>query len=247
MPSESVSGYVTNRRVAREHMDDPQASVEDIDEALRFIRIVNRRLGGTSAALTHLKHWSKSWPRNDSQSIRILDIGTGSADIPLAIANWARKSNHRVKITAVDLHPVTLQCARQFIGARDDIELVQADALKLMDRFKPGEFEYVHTGMFLHHLDDTHLLTVLAIMDRLATRGMIWNDLLRGWIGRAGVRLSTLRAPPRVRHDAVVSIDAGFTRSEALDLARRAGWTNPRFHRHLLHRFTLVSEKMLGT
>src|SRR5436190_21262401 len=122
---------LTHRRLSREHMDDPSATREEIHEALRFIRIVNRHLGGTAAALSHFRQWARAWPA--SEMIRILDIGAGSADIPLAIAQWAQRNRHPVHITAVDLHPVTLELARQHIGGRVDIQLVQADALKLTD------------------------------------------------------------------------------------------------------------------
>lgn len=255
----SGEGYLTGRQLSREHMDDPQATAHDVDEALQFIRIVNRRLGGTGAALRQFKRWARTWPISSDRSIphpaatspeerviNILDIGTGSADIPLAIAEWAESNGHRVMITAVDLHPVTLELAKQHVGERTDIQLIQADALRLMDRFAPRSFNYVHAGMFLHHLDDVQALTVLTIMDRLATRGMIWNDLLRGWIGRVGVRLATLRAPALVRHDAVVSVEAGFTRVESLALTERAGWRKLQFRRHLFHRFTVISEKPIG-
>src|SRR5438552_17517024 len=93
-----------HRRLSREHMDDPRATREELDEALRFIRIVNARLGGTAAALWHFKRWAQSWATSPHQTIRILDIGAGSADIPLAIAQWAERNDHRVHITAVDLH-----------------------------------------------------------------------------------------------------------------------------------------------
>ena len=243
MPSTSSGDYLTKRRLSHEHMDDPQATVADIDEALRFIRIVNHRLGGVAAALSQFQRWAKRWPPSSDSPIRVLDVGTGSADIPLAIAQWAQLNHHHVKITAIDLHPVTIQCARAYIGERNDIELVQADALRLMDRFAAQSFHYAHAGMFIHHLDDIQAMTVLRIMDRLATRGLIWNDLIRGWIGRLGSRLTTLRAPPKVRHDALVSVDAGFTRAEAINLAHRAGWSRLKYRRRLFHRFTLVSEK----
>lgn len=233
---------LTRRRISAEHMDDPQAGRGQMTEALQFIRIVNRRLGGTTAAIGHLKKWSRHWRRDEI--LRIIDIGTGSADIPLAIANWAKGAGWNVRITAVDLHPVTVQLAREFIGARDDIEIVQADALKLMERFSPGSFDYAHAGMFLHHLQDIDAMTVLRIMDRLSRRGMIWNDLVRGWAGRVGVRAMMLGrgAHEHVRHDAIVSVEAGFTRREAMDLASRVGWQRIKYRRYLLHRFTLTGE-----
>jgi hypothetical protein len=232
---------LTKRRLSREHMDDPDVGRDDQAQALRFIRMVNRRLGGSSTVITELEKWSINWKPN--QVINILDIGTGSADIPVAIANWAAANNHRVHITAVDLHPVTLELAREYIGMRENIELVQADALRLMERFQAGQFDYVHAGMFLHHLNDVEVMTVLRIMDRLASRALIWNDLVRSWIGKLGVRVLTLAAPPLVKHDAIVSIDAGYTRREALDLAHRAGLVKVHYRQHLAARFTLTAVK----
>jgi hypothetical protein len=232
---------LTRRTLVAERMDDPDAPLEELAEALAFIRTVNRRLGGARAAIGHLQRWSARWPRG--QVIRVLDLGTGSADIPLAMVRWAERAGWRLHVVAVDRHPGTLAVARLHVGDRSDIELVQADAGDLMDRFEPRSFDYVHAGMFLHHLSDVQVLTTLTIMDRLRRRGLIWNDLIRGVAGRIGIAVLTLGSPEMVRHDARVSVAAGFTRRETLDLATRAGLERPQFHRHLLYRFTLVSEK----
>jgi SAM-dependent methyltransferase len=235
--------YLTGRKLSREGMDDPRADRGELDASLRYLRWINRRLGGASAAIAALEHSARDWPNN--RAIRMLDVGTGSADIPLAIADWAKRRGRRVNITAIDAHPVTVELARQFIGRRDDIAIMHADALSLTDIFEPGEFDFAHAGLFLHHLDDVQVITVLRMMDRLTTRGLIWNDLLRGWIAKIGVRLATLgpSVPNMVKHDALVSVDAGFTRREALDLARRAGWTNMGYRSRLFYRFTLASSK----
>ena len=232
---------LTARQHTPELMDDPNVDRADLEASLRFIRMVNRRLGGVAATLNHLKRWAATWSAD--RTIRILDVGTGSADIPLAIANWASTSQHRVHITAIDLHETTLSVAREQVGNRSDIELVQADARNLMDIFEPRTFEYAHAGMFLHHLSDIEVMTVLRIMDRLTTRGMIWNDLVRGPIETLAVRLLTLRAPAMVKHDGVISVAAGFTRREVLEVAKRVGLEKPKYHRHVFGRFTLVSEK----
>jgi len=222
-------------------MDDPNVDRADLEASLRFIRTVNRRLGGVAAVLNHLKRWSADWP--DDRTIRILDVGTGSADIPLAIANWASTSQHQVHITAVDLHETTLSIAQVHVGNRSDIELVQADARNLMDEYEPDSFDYVHAGTFLSRLSDIEVMTVLRIMDRLSARGLIWSDFVRGPIAKLAVRLLAMRARAIVTQDAVASVAAGFTRREALELSKRVGLEKPKYHRHLLGRFTLVSEK----
>ncbi len=97
--------------------------------------------------------------------------------------------------------------------------------------------------MFLHHLDDIEVLTVLRLMDRLTVRGLIWNDLVRGPVEKLTVRLLTATAPAVARHDAIVSVAAGFTKREVLGLAQRVGLHEPRYYKHLFGRFTLVSGK----
>jgi hypothetical protein len=110
--------------------------------------------------------------------------------------------------------------------------------------FPPSSFHVVHASLFLHHLPDIEVLTVLAQLDRLATRAVVWSDLVRSPLCRALVHAATLHAPAIVKHDARVSERAAFTRREALDLARRAGLTRPRYTRSpLLYRFTLTHEK----
>ena len=235
----------TGRRHEPELMDDPAVDRGGLDRSLRFIRAVNRRLGGTRAALGHLRRWMVDRP--SGEVVRILDVGTGSADIPLAIVRWARDRGRRVSVTAIDAHPTTLELAREHVGGIPDIELVCADARRLMDRFQPGDFDYAHAGMFLHHLDDIEVMTVLRVMDRLTTRGLIWNDLLRGPVEAVAVRLLTLGAPAMARHDGIVSVAAGFQRREALDLATRVGLPNVRYRRHFFGRFTLVSTKQRNT
>jgi ubiquinone/menaquinone biosynthesis C-methylase UbiE len=262
---------LTGRAHTPEFMDDPAIGRDELREHLRFIRMVNRHLGGTSAALRHFRRWSRSWPRSwaaasthpvgkENVPIRILDVGTGSADIPLAIARWARQAGFEVRITAVDLHPLTVELAREHVSStwRDvsshsggaapgapepPIQVIQLDAMKLMDQFKPGSFDYAHAGMFLHHLDDIEVVTMLRMMDRLTTRGVIWNDLTRDIVSRVGVRLLAMTSPPKLRHDAIVSVAKGFTRREAIDLASRAGLPKLQFQRHLFGRFTLTSQK----
>ncbi|MFG0283702.1 MAG: methyltransferase [Phycisphaerales bacterium JB039] len=234
------------RLVTPEMMDDPEARPEDLQRSLAFIRIVNSRLGGVHALLTRLRRWSARWPR--SRPIRLLDVGTGSADIPAAAAEWAARAGHDLQITAVDLHPATLAAAADYLDtrpeARQRIQLEQHDALRLMDRFQPGAFDYAHAGMFLHHLPEIEVLTVLRIMDRLASAGVIWNDLLRSRLVLAATKFLTARQPEMVRHDACASVQAGFRAREALDIARRVGLDYCTVRANLLQgRFVVAGEK----
>lgn len=237
------------RTLTPELIDDPEVADDELRESLAFIRAVNRRLGGSEAVVSRLRQWSARWPRGEP--IHLIDVGTGSADIPLACVRWAREAGHDLRVTAVDVHPKTLAAARDHIAEAPDaseaaerIELVQADARRLMDLYEPRQFHYAHAGMFLHHLPEIEVLTVLRIMHRLASAGIIWNDLLRSPMVYAVTHLMTARMPEMVRHDARVSIQAAFNKRDAKDIARRVGldYCDIKVHR-LQGRIVVAGEK----
>lgn len=233
------------RVMTPELMDEPDADRAELARSLAFIRRVNARLGGTAALVSSLRRWSRRWPRD--RPVTLVDLGTGSADIPAAAVAWARGAGFDLRVTAVDAHPVTLALAREHVeraGAADAVDLVECDARDLVDRFGVDRFDYAHAGMFLHHFDDVEVLTLLRSMERVSRAGLVWNDLLRSGWSWLGVRALTVGAAPMVRHDARVSVDKGFTASEVRGIAQRLGlgWarcaTSP-----LLGRFTLAGER----
>lgn len=235
-------------RPGPELMDDPAIPRAELDEALGFIRTVNRRLGGAAALLEHLKRWSRKWPKAGQGPVTLLDIATGSADIPIAAVRWAKSAGFDLRVTGIDIHDTTLDLAREHLARYPDeaknIVIEKADALRLMDRFSPQSFDYVHAGMFLHHLPDLEVMTVLRIMDRLARTGIIWNDLVRSHTALAGIRVLTLTAPPIVKHDAIASVKAGFSRAEVQDMARRLELNYAKYHQNFFaQRFTLAGER----
>jgi len=233
------------RALTPELMDEPGTSRADLDVSLRFIRFVNRRLGGTASLLRCLRAWSRRWPRD--RPVTLLDLGTGSADIPVAARKWAREAGFDLRITAVDAHATTLDLAREHVeraGEADGIELVEADALRLADRYRDGEFDYVHAGMFLHHFPEIEVLTLLRIMDRLARAGIVWNDLLRTRLAMAGIHVLTWGQPDIVQHDARVSVRKGFTMREVRDYRTRLDLRYAKARMSILgQRFTLAGER----
>ena len=200
--------------------------------------------------MSHLEAWVPRLPRGES--VTLLDLGTGSADLPVAAIRWASASGIDLRITALDNHPTTLDLGREYaeseLGAEAErIDFVLADAGETVERFGVESFDFVHAGLFLHHLSELRVLTVLSIMRRVAKHGMIWNDLVRSPVGAMAIRLMTVGQPRMVRHDAVVSVEAGFTKRESLSLAMRADWEGPEYDWSLFaHRFTVVSKKIGG-
>jgi ubiquinone/menaquinone biosynthesis C-methylase UbiE len=227
------------RRRQHELMDDDAVDPRQLAVALRFIRGINKYLGYTRATLGHLKRFSHSWRRQ--HTIRILDVATGSADIPRAILRWAERRGWDVRIIAIDRHTLTLKAAVTAAPPDARLGLVQADALRLP--FADASFDYAITSMFLHHLDDDAAVAALAEMNRVARRGLIAADLLRSARAYSWITLFTLFTTRMIRHDAKVSVAQAFRKPEVLSLRDRAGIRFAQFHKHFGHRFVLAGEK----
>ena len=223
----------------REWMDESGVDPAALDQSLRFIRRINSLLRYTRATLWHLDRFARTWQAD--QPISILDVATGSADIPRAIAQWAMHRRLDVCVTGLDRHAETARLAREQAHDNPRISIVRGDAMQLP--FDDGSFDYVITNMFLHHLDDGDVVRVLREMHRVARRGIVAADLLRHRRAYAWISLFTLCANPMVRHDARVSVAQAFTRKEVLALRDRAGLDYTAYFGHFGHRFVLAGQK----
>jgi ubiquinone/menaquinone biosynthesis C-methylase UbiE len=220
-------------------MDAPDADPALVRRSLRFLRRVNRLLGYTRSTLHPLERFSRGW-RPDTP-IRILDVATGSADLPRAILRWAgRRGFHDVRVVGLDLHATTAAAA---LAQNPDprIEIVRGNALGLP--FADGSFDYVTTSLFLHHLDDDDVIRALGEMSRVARRGIIAGDLIRRRRAYLWIKLFTLFANPIVRNDGPASVAQAFTRDEMESLRDRAGARFAEYFEHAGHRFVLAGEK----
>ncbi|HEV2131914.1 MAG TPA: methyltransferase domain-containing protein [Longimicrobiaceae bacterium] len=227
-----------------ELMDEPAADVAELRRTLRDLRVVNRWLGGTHVVLRHLRAMLSRLPL---ERYRILDVATGSGDIPLSVARWARRRGIAVEILATDAHPRTAALARELTAAEPAIRVEQADALSLP--YEDAAFDFALCSTALHHFDGQDALQVLRELDRVAAHGVVVSDLLRSRFGLWGARLlaATLwRRSELTRHDGPLSVRRAFTAAELRGLARAAGLRNARVHTHHLFRLSLVVDRTIS-
>lgn len=223
---------------ATERMDAADVDRGDLEKALRHVAQVNRWLGARRALLRHM-----AWALPAGRA-RILDVGTGSADLPAAVARWAHRNGRTVHITAVDRHAATLDVARARIAPHPEIRAVRGDGLRLP--FRDGAFDVALLSMTLHHMEGPALTGILRELGRVAAAGRVLVcDLERSLPGYLGARLlaATLwRRNPVTRHDGPLSVLRAFTPAELRDLATRADLRRPTVHRHPLFRLVLRAE-----
>jgi 2-polyprenyl-3-methyl-5-hydroxy-6-metoxy-1,4-benzoquinol methylase len=217
-----------------ELIDEPQPRHE-WEEALVFIKRVNRWLGGTRAVLWHFRRWSKAW--KPGERITVLDAGAGAADIPLALVRWGRGAGFDLRIVALDLTRECVEVARREAGA--EVGVVRGDALRMPLK----SVDYVMSSMFFHHMSDADCVRLLRSYDGVARRGILVNDLLRrvrAWMWAAFFSSWHGRL---ARTDAPLSVLRGFKKPEARALAERAGLPWLRVTEFFGHRFTLAGER----
>jgi 2-polyprenyl-3-methyl-5-hydroxy-6-metoxy-1,4-benzoquinol methylase len=230
------------RAAGSELMDEPGQDHGQLAVSLADLRAVNRWLGGTRVALRHLAELAERHPR---ERYRILDVATGSGDIPLHVARWARERDIDVEIVATDNHETTLELARRHMAGERSVRVAFADATRLP--FADNEFDVALISTALHHFDDERdAIRVLRELHRVSRIGFVVNDLARSRAALAGARLlaaTVWRRHPVTRHDGPLSVRRAFTPAELRALAARAGFANGRVHAHFPFRVALVVEK----
>ena len=206
-----MSFWVPARRYDPELMDAEGNSRESLDAALADIRGVNRWLGGTGNLLEALEPYAKA-------PLRILDIGTGCGDVPLAICK-----RFDAEVTAVDFDPVTVELAREHCAHEPRVTVERRDAFALP--YDDRSFDVVTASMFLHHFDEADSIKLLKEFRRVAGKAVLINDLRRHrlpWLFIAAVSRATFRSA-MFRHDAPLSVLRGFTVDELQTIAEASG------------------------
>ena len=205
-----MSLLFSRRSVALERMDTEPLDPATAAQVFRNLETINRRLGGARATLWHFARFSKEWKAGER--IRILDWGTGGADMPRALVRWARRRGYDLHIVGIDQDAVTAQCARRACRDYPEIEIVHADARAFTA--DPGSFDYAISSLTLHHLSPEAIVDVLRSSDRLVKRGIVMNDLRRSARAWAWIWIMSrvFGWHSMVQHDGPLSVRRAFTK-----------------------------------
>jgi ubiquinone/menaquinone biosynthesis C-methylase UbiE len=230
---------LTPRRVyIEELLDTGEGTDDDVARNLADLRRINRFLGGTKVVLNAL---AAIVAAGQLKQLSLLDVGTGSADIPNAVIEWCKARGIEAVVTALDLSERNLRIARTRLGIHREVQLLRADSLKLP--FIERSFDFVTASLFLHHFQDEDVARLLAGFGRVARRAVIVNDLVRNLIPYYFARATgpLLATSFLTRYDGPVSVLRGFTAPELQRLARQAGLPRVEVKRRFPYRLSLVA------
>jgi 2-polyprenyl-3-methyl-5-hydroxy-6-metoxy-1,4-benzoquinol methylase len=203
-----------------EMMDRPQPVSHELERDLQRIRQLNRWFGSYRLVLGFMRRWIKRGAHT-----RIVDLATGSGDIPRLIADYARRIGAQVEIDALDRQPVTLEIARKLSTGYPEISYHEAN---IIEWNSVETYDVVLCTLALHHFSDEDAVSVLRRCRELSRKFVLVSDLRRGFLLRVGVYLLTalIFREPMTRFDARLSAQRAFSFAEMRDLAVRAGWEN---------------------
>lgn len=227
---------------AEELLDGPLDDRAALIGNLRDLARVNRRLGGVTLSARAIEALAPG-----RAEIRVLDVGTGAADIPLALIDRGRANGRLVRITGVDNRPEVLEAAAVAdprVTATGELVLHVADGRSLP--FPDDAFEIAHASLLVHHLEPDVARVLLAEMARVARLGVVVNDLVRGRRALLGAwLLSRLGTRNRLtRYDAPLSVRRAYSVAELTALLAAAGLrVERRIDGSFGHRVALVARR----
>jgi 2-polyprenyl-3-methyl-5-hydroxy-6-metoxy-1,4-benzoquinol methylase len=224
-------------------MDDPACDPARLERTYEQFGLVNAVVSGQR---TVYRRWIR--PRIRRRAAvgdvgRMLDVGTGGADLPRRVLHWARADGLPLEIVAIDPDERAIDFARR----RPSLPGLELRAVSTRELAAAGEwFDIVTSNHVLHHLDGREFGALLADSEALAAPGgvAVHGDIERTRYAYAAFWLGTLPFQPNllrgslIRADGLTSIRRSHTAAE-LAAALPPGW---RALRALPSRLELVWE-----
>jgi len=195
-----------------ELLDGGCLSLPEVEQNLVDLARLNRLPGGTSASIDGIGRLIGR--RADG---RILDVGTGRADMPLAFAERGWRT------IGLDINPDVLLVARRETAAQPLVDIVAGDGRSLP--FDDASFDVAHASLFVHHFEPAEVVVVLRELRRVARRGVVLNDLRRGVVPllATGVSVAAFGRSRVTWSDGLASARRSYTLGELDELLAEAG------------------------
>jgi len=203
-----------------EMMDRPQPVSAELERDLQRIRQLNRWFGSYRLVLSFMRRWI-----TPGAQMRVVDLATGSGDIPRLLVDYARRIGAQIEIDAIDRQAATLELARRLSVGYPEISYHEAN---ILEWDCAERYDIALCSLVLHHFSDGDAIKVLRRCRELSKRFVLVSDLRRGFLLQAGVYMLTalIFREPMTRFDARLSAQRAFSFAEMRDLEIEAGWKN---------------------
>ena len=202
-----MSHSLSRRTVYPEMLDTLPAEAPESRASRRDLRRINAIMGQSRIMVRALRAHVPRAPR------RIVDLGCGDGHATLAIARKMAPAWPGAELTMVDLHPVVpneVLAEMAELGWSPDV--VATDVFDWLAGARG--YDLALANLFLHHFGDSRLRRLLAGIAASAGT-FVATEPHRAVFARLAARsVGAIGANHVTRHDAVVSVLAGFRDGE---------------------------------
>ncbi len=208
------------REMIPELMDAPELDPGLHAEALEGLSRMNRASAAAQIMARPILELAREQNRGQ---MTLLDVACGGGDVPVEIAEIARRKGLTLQLVLTDQSATALQRAQALAGREGVACRVLAG--RAPDGLPSGDFDVVTNSLFLHHLERASVVATLRAMAQRATRLLVISDLRRSVMGY-GVAWTASRFFSRsriVHHDGPVSVRAAWTIGELRKMTEEAG------------------------
>ncbi len=229
-----VLAALARRERIDEWMDDPALDPAEHRRALAGLARLNLISDSAGVLWPALRDLARG-----GAPVRVLDVATGSGDVPRALAAKAARAGLNLSFAGCDISPTAVGAASM---SAPGLTFFAHDVLR--DPL-PSGYDAVTCSLFLHHLSEADAETALRRMAAAAGRLVLVNDLDRSRFSYLAVWAAChlLTRSPVVRFDGPASVRSAFTAEEAVAMAGRAGLAGATARRRFPCRFLLKWER----
>jgi 2-polyprenyl-3-methyl-5-hydroxy-6-metoxy-1,4-benzoquinol methylase len=201
----------------KEILDDWQGDTHELECVLKDINRVNRILGGNSITVNAVISLIQEHPK---ESYSILDMGCAEGNMLRELAIAARKQHINLNLIGIDLNRDALKIAKK--ASIDFPEIVYYEKDILSADFSDFGCDIVITTLTMHHFKNPEILNFAQQFTRLASIGVVINDLHRSALAYylfKGFSLIFIKTKV-AKIDGLTSISRGFLKSELIALTK---------------------------
>ena len=233
---------LSSRAREDELMDDFSMGGEELREALRHLRRLNKIFAAPGPTVSGVEKLWKSVGKPDT--LTLLDVGAGSGDVNQKLLHWAKKQGIDMQITLVDLTEEACEEARQLFQNEPRVRVQRADLTALPD----DSADIVTGSQFIHHFEGEQLVDMVGHMLRASRYGVVINDIHRHPVSYKAVWITTrlISRNRYIRHDGPLSVAKGFTDQDWQELKQRLNHDTMTYEWKPLFRYSVVIPRKEG-
>jgi 2-polyprenyl-3-methyl-5-hydroxy-6-metoxy-1,4-benzoquinol methylase len=211
-----ISRFAITRNLQPEWMDDPAIDPIEHSRALAGLARLNRFSGVAGRTFRCIQRLTSQrlLPASHPRRLRILDVASGSGDVPIAWVRMAKRFGIEFEITMLDISPMAIS-QQQRLAREHDVHVTSIQMNCLTESLPTG-FDVVTNSLFMHHLEVEDASQLLRNMRAASDHAIVVCDLDRSRWNIAAVTIAgqLLTRSKTVHHDGPQSVRGAFTQQE---------------------------------